>query len=536
MYNPPESGNDSMEYIELFNTTNAPINLLGYQLIGVGFTFDNVTIPALGFRVVAKNPAVIQSQFSFAGALQWPTTEALNNGGELLQLLNAAGAVVDSVRYDDNLPWDVNANGNGSSIELCDAAQDNGVATYWVASAATTGAFINGKALAGSPGTANQTPCPAPPEFSVANNDSFTLPFGQTATFDVLVNDVIVNPPATIGLPATIFELGTLLVINNQIQFTPNGQCGTAVFSYYLEDQLGIDSANVTVNIACPIVYPIYTIGQVKGINAEGVADSTGVFCELTATVHGVNLRSTGLQFYMIDDSNNGIAVFRNNNNFGYTVNQGDKLAVRGQIVQFAGLIQMVADTVWKISSNNPLQTPQVVSGMSETTESQLIKFECLFMNPTQWDTTGNPGGFNLSLPNGQTIRIDNDVAMFYQTAPFTAVSTVSITGIGSQFDNSTPYTEGYQLIPMFPADFQICASTVDAAAVGFSVSPNPAIETITFNLPMGATSLKIYNNDGRLIYNEVAKTVDVRTWPAGAYHILIRGSFGSSSLRFIKL
>jgi hypothetical protein len=52
------------------------------------------------------------------------------------------------------------------------------------------------------------------------------------------------------------------------------------------------------------------------------------------------------------------------------------------------------------------------------------------------------------------------------------------LTGIGGQFDSSTPYTEGYQIAPRYIADV---SSLVKTKTVDFSdrvqISPNPATE-----------------------------------------------------------
>ena len=73
-------------------------------------------------------------------------------------------------------------------------------------------------------------------------------------------------------------------------------------------------------------------------------------------------------------------------------------------------------------------------------------------VDPSEW--TGSGSGFNVTVSNGveeYQLRIDADVLGLYEgTYP---IGTFNVTGIGGQFDNSEPYTEGYQLFPRYVAD-----------------------------------------------------------------------------------
>ncbi|HMO40196.1 MAG TPA: DUF5689 domain-containing protein [Saprospiraceae bacterium] len=198
--------------------------------------------------------------------------------------------------------------------------------------------------------------------------------------------------------------------------------------------------------------YPVYTIGQVRGVNAEGVADSLDVPCRLQGIVYGVNLRATGLQFTIIDEVGDGIGVFSGVNTFGYTVQEGDEVIVEGTIDQFNGLTQIIPDTLWRNSENNVLLEPTTVTVLNEDTESRLVRLENLqLVNPTQWTNAGT--GFNVTLTNGTdnfTMRIVATTNIFGREVP---TGTFSLTGIGGQFDTSSPFTAGYQIFPRYIED-----------------------------------------------------------------------------------
>ena len=193
---------------------------------------------------------------------------------------------------------------------------------------------------------------------------------------------------------------------------------------------------------------PLYDIGLVTDdADGDGVGDSVGVGCELRGVVHGGDFNGgIDLQFTIIDPTG-GIGVFSDNVTFGYTVTEGDSLHVRGSLSQFNGLTQINPDTLILISQGNALQTPVVVTGLDESTESELVRFnDAYLIDPTQW--TGSGSGFNVEVTNGTDtieVRIDNDVDLYSLPAP---LDTFDVIGLGGQFDNSSPATEGYQLLP----------------------------------------------------------------------------------------
>ncbi len=158
MYNPPEDGVDSLEYIEIYNNTNADIDFSGFSMIGINYTFDS--IPALGpeeYLVVCKDSLALSNNFGTTG-YQWDTG-ALSNNGEALGITNAIGDTVFLMTYGTIDSWP-NANLiSGSSIELCDSDSDPNVATSWNLSQSFTDVIINNALLIGSPGSPNQAVC-----------------------------------------------------------------------------------------------------------------------------------------------------------------------------------------------------------------------------------------------------------------------------------------------------------------------------------------------------------------------------------------
>jgi PKD repeat protein len=132
MYNPPESGNDSLEFIEIYNN-GADINLQGFTVSDAFvLTFPSYTLTSGNYMLVALNSAAIQNTFG-KSSLQW-TSGALSNSGETITLHDIYGNIVDQVTYGTAAPWPAAANGHGPSLTLCDPASNNAVPEFWKAS------------------------------------------------------------------------------------------------------------------------------------------------------------------------------------------------------------------------------------------------------------------------------------------------------------------------------------------------------------------------------------------------------------------
>jgi len=135
MYNPLVS---DATFIELFNrSASYSFDLSGWRLNGVDFTFPAGTIITnRGLFVICKNRA------AFGNAYGWGITAfegydgQLDDGGETLTLLRPGttpvpDVVVNRVTYDDDPPWLASADGQGASLQVIDANQDNNRVSNW---------------------------------------------------------------------------------------------------------------------------------------------------------------------------------------------------------------------------------------------------------------------------------------------------------------------------------------------------------------------------------------------------------------------
>lgn len=273
--------------------------------------------------------------------------------------------------------------------------------------------------------------------------------------------------------------------------------------------------------------FPAYAIGVVTTNDTNGIPDSLDVKCELQGFVYGGNLRPAGLQFTIIDSNGDGIGIFNNNANLGYTVIEGDEIKVRGEIDFFNGLTQMIAEEIEVVSTGNTIAEPTIVTTLGENTESQFIQIQdaLSIVNPAQWTNLG--AGFNVDVTDGTNtyqMRIDNDVDLFGTTPP-----TVSffLRGIGGQFDNSAPHDEGYQILPRSIADIDIASSVLDPAlAKGVKLYPNPVTDVMILESPQGFDRIKITNLQGQLVreiigIGEIAQ-FNLAKLPSGTYNFTL--------------
>ena len=150
----PESGAPSDEWIELFNASEADVDLRGWSLEGgVRYAFPNGARIAPGSYaiVAAATEPVVNLLPGTSGLLPGtsgergaipvfaPWTGTLDRGGGIVRLVDASGKLADEVSYDDAPPFPVAADGSGPSLERRSPAGPSHDAFNWGASKGLTG-------------------------------------------------------------------------------------------------------------------------------------------------------------------------------------------------------------------------------------------------------------------------------------------------------------------------------------------------------------------------------------------------------------
>jgi len=180
MYNPPESGVDTLEFIEIYNNDTAAVNLQNFHFsLGVVFTFPDMTLPPHSYLVVSVDSAVFHRTFG-VHSLQWEAGN-LNNGGEALVIHDPQGFTADSVFFDDVSPWDPLADGHGPSLELCDPNADNNIGSNWRAAVEFAAINAAGDTIWATPGAG----CSVLPVANFIASDSTILQYEYVTFTDL---------------------------------------------------------------------------------------------------------------------------------------------------------------------------------------------------------------------------------------------------------------------------------------------------------------------------------------------------------------
>jgi hypothetical protein len=207
-----------------------------------------------------------------------------------------------------------------------------------------------------------------------------------------------------------------------------------------------------------PVARVIIPMEAVRDTDVNGVALDAGTIVALEGVCTMGNFSATNNQAYF-QDASAGINLF-SPTLLTTPLVRGTRYAVVGTIVQFNGLTEIVplaesqifnlgADTA---PTANLLTIPSLL-GAAEATEGSLVKIENLYKVSGNW-LVGQNVLLRDSLNNQVTVRIQpNSTAVTEPTYPLT------LTGVLTQSDSSSPFTTGYQILPRDPSD--LAAGTI---------------------------------------------------------------------------
>lgn len=304
----------------------------------------------------------------------------------------------------------------------------------------------------------------------------------------------------------------------------------------------GVDSVFILTIIDNEL--PLTNIGVLRNNTSEGKPTNEGNVVIVKGVVYGIDMRGgSGIQFTVIDNSG-GIGVFSAAKEFGYTVKEGDEISVQGKVEFFNGLTQLgTLDTILYHGSGKALKSPVKVNAVTESGESDLVKIEKVwFVNDTLtvWPINGN-----VLITNGTDtieVRIDKDVLDLAGSAVPT-YDTMNITGLGGQFDATSPYTSGYQLLPRYAADItKYMGSTggsVNDQFFAAQVYPNPTAKNLYVKAERTINSWTILNATGQVVAKgnnqSHSLSIDASALTAGIYYIELTSDNSISRKKIVK-
>ena len=196
MYNPLGTS-ETLEFVEMVNTSASPIDLSGVHFgAGLDFGFPVGTIVgAGGYILVVHDRTAFEAEYggdlTIAGEFRNGT--ALENAGELITLLAADDSEIESFHYQDTLPWPISPDGLGPSLTRVQASlpNDPNDPQNWRPSASA----------GGSPGTGDATIFTGDPNADSNHNgltDFVEYAIGDALTIGSLTLDGVAFPTLSI--------------------------------------------------------------------------------------------------------------------------------------------------------------------------------------------------------------------------------------------------------------------------------------------------------------------------------------------------
>ena len=288
------------------------------------------------------------------------------------------------------------------------------------------------------------------PSIAHFNGDDAMILVSGTDTVDVIgVPGVDPGSSWTVGTGSTANH--TLVRMASIGAGSTDWTTGATEWDVYAQNTwtyMGAHTSNCIYVAPAPTFDSVVAINTFNSNDANGVADSLGAMKWIKVIVTSIDFDgNAGYSFYG-EDATDGINIYNFADQSGYTAPMmGDSLYIHGEVEQFRGLTELKPDSIYLLSSGNALPAASIETALDETTESELIKLIGFTLaDATQWPASGSSA--NVDITNGtdtMTMRIDSDTDIDGSTAP---VGTFDVTGIGSQYDSSSPYDEGYQIFP----------------------------------------------------------------------------------------
>jgi len=288
------------------------------------------------------------------------------------------------------------------------------------------------------------------------NGDDALVLFKGTDTLDI-IGVVGVDPGSewTVGTGST--KEHTLVRMASVSQGTSDWTQSANEWDVYPQNTWTYGGAHTSNCAGSNPPSPSFTtvdINTFNGLDANGVADSIGTMKWIKVIVTSIDFDGNGGYNFTAEDGTDGITIYKSTVDVSGYNNpaMGDSIYVHGTVAQFNGLTELVPDSIYLVGSGYTLPSPTVTATLDESTESELIQMIGMTLsNPAQWPAAGSSASVDITDgTNTFTMRIDSDSDVDGSTAPS---GMFDITGVGGQYDNSSPYDGGYQILPRMITD-----------------------------------------------------------------------------------
>ena len=544
MANPQAVLDANGEYVEFYNNTSNPVDINGFTLRDDGVDSHVIAnggplvVPAFGFIVLGVD-ANSGTNGGYSANYQYDNF-VLGNSGDEIVLETSGGTEICRLNYTNGDPF-----GAGVSAELSNVTLHSGGVTQEGSYVAATSPYGDGDL--GSPGSAGNTQGTGggdpPPAISNIARDLF-IPEPGTAlmvTADITDDSDVAaaelrwsvdgGAMQAVAMTGPVGDTWTGVISGSEFS---DGQ----VLEYWIwaEDDApqSAESEHTQVYVGDTPIANLH-INDPNGVPLYRLAYArvTGV-----ATVGNSTFSVDNLDVYLQDNSG-GVNLFQFGADSLVTITVGNSYTVVGKLDHYNGKTEIIPDDPETDITDNGASTLPDPFNLSiaalladpETYEGRLVLIEQVSNtgNGAGWPVENSDANLEITDDGGTSLlilRIDGDTDIDGSPEP---AWPVNVQGVFNQFDNSSPYNSGYQLLPRSLEDIDVTVGIEPLSggvANGFKLHPNypnpfnPAT-TLRFEVPAnsGTVTLAIYNALGQKL-----KTLVQERLASGAYEVQWRG------------
>ena len=312
-------------------------------------------------------------------------------------------------------------------------------------------------------------------------------------------------------------------------------------------------------NSGTPCEPVVAALVDVRENGGDGVPAMNGQFVVTRGIVNVDNyvFDSVSVSRFFFQDDDAGLGVLWGNVPAG--IMAGDCVEVSGWVSNYRGLTEIVAggsgNCVFSVDFIDHVDapSPELITTQSdlEAKEGMLVRIEDVTILNGSWPVEGQYGNLtvtdgagNIGLNIVKWTDIDGSPA---PTGPFTVI------GVLSQYDNTPPYDDYYQIMPRSLADI-VTAGADDPAAAPLAQEfrlagayPNPFNPSTTIRFEVGSArvlTLTIYDLLGREVAHELltglTPGMHSYTWSptgaAGLYLVRLEGAAVTQTAKLLYL
>lgn len=224
-----------------------------------------------------------------------------------------------------------------------------------------------------------------------------------------------------------------------------------------------------------PFVLVLALVGSAAAIPISDLhynyANGVPTLLGQTVTVSGVVtvptylLNGYSLEVY-VQDETGGINVYVTGGASSWNLALGDSVTVTSRVAQYQGLTELGTSTSYTTIVNHgpaaappdplPLSCAEVdgafLANNSDPDESRLVRLDNLNITGGSWPTTSD-GNTVMTVSDGSgscLLYIDQDTDLNGSPDPG---ANFSVIGVIKQYDSSSPYTSGYEVMPRYLSD-----------------------------------------------------------------------------------